>query len=790
MRIFLGDGGVHGHSKAEKRLEGAQGGAKTRSPNPASLDPARSWAMEHQARAKPFVGRQTMPKRSSSENRMSDILLIAPLPGTESTTSVIGGTKIMAAEQVRQLRMRGLDLDILDSLASVTNMPTWKIQVTRFIRFLRVVWLTVARVRRSRIIFLIIAPYSAAIMASVVWVISRLAHRPMVLRFSGGDADLVYRNYGALARWTADRTWMRCALVYVESQRLYREFGPLTNVRWHPTVRDVEAPAAARRGVPRKLIFIARLEMDKGLAEALDACRHLPENCHLRVFGPRMPDTDFSLFGGHLRADYGGVLDPEEVPRALSEHDLLLYPSYFRSEGYPNTILEAFQCGIPVVAARWGGVSELVEHEENGLLVEPRSTVAVRSAIERLIEDPGLYRRLCEGARRRGEYFRSRTWYDRMASDLRSVGRQTMPKRSSSENRMSDILLIAPLPGTESTTSVIGGTKIMAAEQVRQLRMRGLDLDILDSLASVTNMPTWKIQVTRFIRFLRVVWLTVARVRRSRIIFLIIAPYSAAIMASVVWVISRLAHRPMVLRFSGGDADLVYRNYGALARWTADRTWMRCALVYVQSQRLYREFGPLTNVRWHPTVRDVEAPAAARRGVPRKLIFIARLEMDKGLAEALDACRHLPENCHLRVFGPRMPDTDFSLFGGHLRADYGGVLDPEEVPRALSEHDLLLYPSYFRGEGYPNTILEAFQCGIPVVAARWGGVSELVEHEENGLLVEPRSTVAVRSAIERLIEDPGLYRRLCEGARRRGEYFRSRTWYDRMASDLRSVCER
>ena len=193
--------------------------------------------------------------------------------------------------------------------------------------------------------------------------------------------------------------------------------------------------------------------------------------------------------------------------------------------------------------------------------------------------------------------------------------------------------------------------------------------------------------------------------------------------------------------------------------------------MYVESQQLYREFEPLAKVRWHPTTRDLEAPAAAARRTLRKLIFVARLEMDKGLAEALDACRHLPDGCHLRVFGPRMPDTDFSLFEGHPRADYGGVLEPGEVPQALSEHDLLLYPSYFRGEGYPNAILEAFQCGVPVVAARWGGVPELVTHEENGLLVEPRSAAALRCALERLLEDASLYRRLCAGARRPGGVF-------------------
>ncbi len=367
-------------------------------------------------------------------------------------------------------------------------------------------------------------------------------------------------------------------------------------------------------------------------------------------------------------------------------------------------------------------------------------------------------------------------------------GRQTALKRSSNENRMSNILLIAPLPGTESPTSVIGGTKVVAAEQVRELRMRGFELDILDSMASVTNLSPWKVQAIRLGRFLRVVRETVRRIRHSRIVFLFIAPYSAPILASSVWIICKIARRSMVLRFSGGDFGSIYQEYGALTRWVADRTWMRCALVYVQSRQLYRDFGHLANFRWFPNTRDLEVPAAAERKVLRKLIFVARLEMDKGLAEALDACRHLPEGCHLRVFGPRMPDTDFSLFEGHPKADYGGVLEPGEVARVLREYDLLLFPSYFRGEGYPGIIVEAFQCGVPVVAARWGGVPELVEHEESGLLVEPRSAAAVKSAIERLLEDPGLYRRLCEGATRRGAFFRSANWYGRMASDLRSLC--
>ncbi len=368
---------------------------------------------------------------TGKESRAPSILLIAPVQKTgASDTNVVGGNKVMADEQVRELSARGFAVDVIDTSGGVTNLPRWKIRANRLARFLRVAGGVARKIWRADVVFLIIAPYSALSLASFLWAVCKVAHRPLALRITGGDMMVDYLGYGAFARWLADRTYMRSSLVYVETQYLHRNFDDRDNFKWFPNTRDVEAPARTARDKVEKLVFVARLEMDKGLAEALEACRRLPENCHLNVFGPGVSDTDFSLFEDHPRATYGGVLDPAEIPRVLSEHDLLLYPSYYRSEGYPGAILEAFQCGLPVVAARWGGIPELVEHEESGLLVEPRSAAEVETAIERLLNDPGLYRRLCQGARQRGDRFRSANWYDRVAAELRSTCRkQTPPAR-------------------------------------------------------------------------------------------------------------------------------------------------------------------------------------------------------------------------------------------------------------------------------------------------------------------------------------------------------------------------
>ncbi len=335
--------------------------------------------------------------------------------------NVIGGNQVLTVKLVRELGQRGFAPEVLDTSGTMTNRSAWIVRAIRLQRYLRVMWDLVRALRRSQIVFLLIASWSATVLASSVWVLCKLARRPMVLRLSGADFGTVYLNFGVVARWLAHRTYLRSARVYIHTLELDRLFDRPANFRWFPGARDIDMPARVMPRIPGRLIFVSRLDMDKGLLEALEACRNLSPDFHLNVYGPPVSDTDLSLFKDHPRATYRGVLKPEDVPRTIVEHDLLVYPSYFRAEGYAGVIIEAFQCGVPVVAAEWGGVPELVGHEENGLLVEPRSATAVLMAIERLREDPVLYRRLCEGARRRGEDFRSEKWFGSIAADLRAL---------------------------------------------------------------------------------------------------------------------------------------------------------------------------------------------------------------------------------------------------------------------------------------------------------------------------------------------------------------------------------
>lgn len=99
----------------------------------------------------------------------------------------------------------------------------------------------------------------------------------------------------------------------------------------------------------------------------------------------------------HVR--YHGPIPHERVAEALASIDALVVPSIW-IENAPFVIREAFAAGVPVVAARLGGMAELVAHEGSGLLVEPDRPEAFRHAIRRLIDEPGLLDRLRAGVPR------------------------------------------------------------------------------------------------------------------------------------------------------------------------------------------------------------------------------------------------------------------------------------------------------------------------------------------------------------------------------------------------------
>lgn len=167
---------------------------------------------------------------------------------------------------------------------------------------------------------------------------------------------------------------------------------------------NVFSPRPEAAGVPA-VILAARMLWAKGVGEFVDAARLLREQkveARFILAGDSDPANPSAVPVWQLEqwhdsgvVEWWGACD--DMPRAFAEAHIVCLPSY--REGLPKVLIEAAACGRPIVATDVPGCREVVRHEENGLLVPVRNSVALAAALRRLILSPVLRQFLGEHGR-------------------------------------------------------------------------------------------------------------------------------------------------------------------------------------------------------------------------------------------------------------------------------------------------------------------------------------------------------------------------------------------------------
>lgn len=167
---------------------------------------------------------------------------------------------------------------------------------------------------------------------------------------------------------------------------------------------DLAALPPSRVGDPRCIGFLGRLSHPKNPLMAIAVLARLRDEGYrlLMVGGGEMEGEVRAAVKRHgLEAlvDITGPLARADALRRIQEAGVLLLPSLW--EGLPMAPLEAMGMDIPVVAARAGGIPEVVLHQETGLLVDNQDSDSYAQAIRTLASDSALKQSLVENAHRR-----------------------------------------------------------------------------------------------------------------------------------------------------------------------------------------------------------------------------------------------------------------------------------------------------------------------------------------------------------------------------------------------------
>jgi glycosyltransferase involved in cell wall biosynthesis len=216
------------------------------------------------------------------------------------------------------------------------------------------------------------------------WVAAR-SSKPYVVQVWGTDVELARR-----APWLV-RGILRGARIVIAASSALAQSARLLgarDVRVIPSGVDLPAEVGVEAHPP-EVLYAGRLSEEKGVLELVEATRGM----NLVVAGD-----------GPLRARVPvarGFVPNDELQALYARAAVVACPS--RREGFGVACLEAMSHGRPVVATDVGGLRDLVVDGETGLVVPTRDPAALRAALERLLGDPELRRRLGAAGRQRAQ---------------------------------------------------------------------------------------------------------------------------------------------------------------------------------------------------------------------------------------------------------------------------------------------------------------------------------------------------------------------------------------------------
>lgn len=147
----------------------------------------------------------------------------------------------------------------------------------------------------------------------------------------------------------------------------------------------------------------------------------------------------------------------------------------------------------------------------------------------------------------------------------------------------------------------------------------------------------------------------------------------------------------------------------------------------------------------------------------------SRVTKEKGIEEAIEGINIANEKltekkCYLDIWG--YIDAEYKeRFDSILKDNneyirYKGEIDINlndyAVTSILKNYYMLLFPTYYPGEGYPTTVVEAYMSALPVIASDWKYNNELIKDGCTGRLVDTKNAEDLSNKIVEMVNNPSI----------------------------------
>ena len=154
-------------------------------------------------------------------------------------------------------------------------------------------------------------------------------------------------------------------------------------------------------GTNNYISFVGRVSMEKGIEEFIQAARALP-TLPFAVVGKLENELEYLKQKSPENVLWTGFLKGQDLDNFYADSRIIVVPGKWY-EGFPNVITRAMKHAKPVITSRLGAMASIIDHEQNGLLVEPGDASGLAESIQYLYNQPELCCKLGENGRKKAE---------------------------------------------------------------------------------------------------------------------------------------------------------------------------------------------------------------------------------------------------------------------------------------------------------------------------------------------------------------------------------------------------
>lgn len=281
-----------------------------------------------------------------------------------------------------------------------------------------------------------------------------------------------------------------------------------------------------------------------------------------------------------------------------------------------------------------------------------------------------------------------------------------------------------------------------------------------DSAVKTVNTNAWKKQPLRFL------FSSISLLRKSEVFIVAPADNGFKVFVPILDFFNRLLKRRILYVVIGGFLPGMLK-----AKPKYIKMVNRFSGLFVQTENIRKDLEEigvkklhiLSNPKRLNTLKEEDVKVFENEKI--KVCVFSRIYTDKGVEDAIEAVKLANERLGGNYVALDMYGLVPAFYKERLQeildqnkglVQYNGIIDYDKTVETLNKYFVMLFPTYYHGEGFPGNVIDAYNSALPIIATDWLYNSDVVLDNKTGLLVPIKNPKALSEAILKLYNDRQL----------------------------------